>query len=350
MGTKTSPEQESEPTEAAKAPEPAGASTRPLRSAASFRGGWRIVARKELADHLLSYRFAILLVLIVLTGLAMVTSVASTIRTVAGSLGETESVFLYLYTEPPERVPFSFIDLMGFLTPLLGLAFGFTAINSERVNRTLPRLVSQPIHRDDVITGKFAAGLSLIALAIATLMVLLGGYGIVQLGITPSVGDLGRLLTFAVVIVLYVGVWLALSILLSVLTRSAVTAVLAGMGLWLALTLFAPLLSGVLADLLSPVDDSSTLEEVVQHEETELWLGRLSPQGIYDEAAQVLNPRSRGSGVILESQLNQALRSEPLDFEQSLLLIWPQVAALLALTLLLFAIAFVQFLQQEVRA
>jgi ABC-2 type transport system permease protein len=33
--------------------------------------------------------------------------------------------------------------------PLLGIAFGFDAINNERAERTLPRLLPQPIWRDD---------------------------------------------------------------------------------------------------------------------------------------------------------------------------------------------------------
>jgi ABC-2 type transport system permease protein len=343
METTTSVDSDSTP--AAATPE-----TEEPRRGTDFRGGWRIVASKELADHLLSIRFGILLVLIALTGLAVVNSVASAIRTAAESLSEASSVFLLLYTVSADRIPWSFVDLMGFLAPLLGLAFGFTAINSERANRTLPRLVSQPIHRDDVITGKFAAGLALIALAVATLMALLCGYGIVQLGITPSGGDIARLVTFALVIVLYVGVWLALAILLSVLTRSAVTAVLAGMGLWLVLTLFAPLISGIVADAVSPADETATFEEQLSNAQAELWVRRLSPQGVYDEASSVLlNPQARSVGILSTTQLDQAL-ADPLAFDQSLLLIWPQITALVALTVALFSAAFVQFLQQEIRA
>ena len=43
---------------------------------------------------------------------------------------------------------------------LFQIAFGFDDISGERSEGTLPRLVSQPIYRDDVINGKFAAGLA----------------------------------------------------------------------------------------------------------------------------------------------------------------------------------------------
>ena len=42
----------------------------------------------------------------------------------------------------------SFIALLG---PIVGLALGFDAVNSERSNGTLNRLVSQPIYRDAII-------------------------------------------------------------------------------------------------------------------------------------------------------------------------------------------------------
>ena len=47
---------------------------------------------------------------------------------------------------------------LAYVAPLLGLAFAFDAINGERAEGTLPRLLSQPIHRDDVVNGKFAPG------------------------------------------------------------------------------------------------------------------------------------------------------------------------------------------------
>ena len=51
---------------------------------------------------------------------------------------------------------------VGLAAPLLGIAFAFDAVNGERSNGTLPRLISQPIYRDDIINGKFAGALAVI--------------------------------------------------------------------------------------------------------------------------------------------------------------------------------------------
>ena len=75
----------------------------------------------------------------------------------------------------PEGVDFGPISFtvqafVAITAPLLGVAFGFDAVNGERHQGTLPRLLSQPIHRDDVINGKFAAGLIAISLALGALI------------------------------------------------------------------------------------------------------------------------------------------------------------------------------------
>ena len=63
------------------------------------------------------------------------------------------------------------------------------AINGERAQGTLPRLLSQPIHRDDVINGKFVAGLALIGLSVNAVMLVVAGIGLVRLGIKKNNGN-----------------------------------------------------------------------------------------------------------------------------------------------------------------
>lgn len=302
-----------------------------------------------MADLLTSVRLAILSILTIIAGLAAVDSAASEIRDVAGSASGTPSIFLLLFTVSPDRIP-SFLELVGFLGPLLGIAFGFDVINSERGDGTLPRLVSHPIHRDDVITGKFAAGLTLIALAVTTLIVVVSGYGMVQLGITPSGGDLARILTFAALAVVYVGVWLAFAILVSVITKRAATAVLTCIAVWLILTLFAGLIFGAIADTVSPAGGDATTSEIIENARTEQVVSRTSPEQLYDETASVLlNPQIRTIGIVRQQQLDQAV-PDALPWDQSLLLVWPQVVALVASTIVIFIAAFLVFMRQEVRA
>ncbi len=314
-----------------------------------LRGGWRIVARKEFGDHVRSIRFGILVILVTLAGLAAVHSASGPIHDAADSASQTPSIFLYLFTLSPERVP-AFHEFLGILGPLLGIAFGFDAINGERAQRTLPRLVAQPIHRDEIINGKFVAGLGAIALALACLVAMVAGYGALRLGVGPTLGDVARIIAFYVVAVVYIALWLALSLLLSVVCRRAATAALAAIAIWLVFTLFAGLIAGIIADSAHNVTADSSTEEVLANARTELNVRRLSPDQLYKDATGVLlNPSRQSTGIVVVQPEDQALPSS-LPLEQSLLLAWWQVVVLVAGTIVLFAAAYTTFMRQEVRA
>ena len=235
---------------------------------------------------------------------------------------------------------------MSIAAPLLGVAFAFDAVNGERHEGTLPRLLSQPIHRDDVINGKFAAGLAIISLVLVGVVLVIGGFGMLRLGIAPAASEIIRVLIWLLVTVLYVAFWLAFGLLLSVVIRRASTSALVAFGTWLfvAVPFFGPFLVGVVASVLSPDDPNA------RH-----LIGQFLPSTLYSDVANViLNPVIQTtSRSITDSQALQAqnfFADSSLSVMQSLVLIWPQVVTLFALTIGCFALAYVRFMRQEVRA
>lgn len=311
--------------------------------------GWRVVATKEFADHISSVRFVILTLLVGLASLVSVYAAAGGIREVAEQASGAPALFLGLFVASPERIP-AFFSLVGLLGPLLGIAFGFDAVNGERALGTLPRLVAQPIYRDDVINGKFVAGLGVVAMALGALTAIVSAVGLVRIGVVPSGAEVARLLAYLVVSVVYVGFWLALGTLFSVVVDRAATSALAAIAAWLVSTLFAGLLVGIVAGFLAPVPDQPTLDEAIRNARVEQNLGRLFPSTLYEEATIVLlRPEVRTLGIVLPQQADRAVPSQ-LSFDQSLLIVWPQVSILVALTVLCFAGAYVAFMRQEVRA
>lgn len=308
-----------------------------------------MVAHKELADNLLSVRFFVLLIVLGLAAVAAVSSAASAIRDAAPVASGMPSPFLLLFTSAPKQIP-SFVDLVGFLGPLVGIAFAFDAINNERSQRTLPRLVAQPLHRDDIINGKFVAGLAVVGVTLVAVTAIVGAVGIVRLGITPGPEDVARLIVYLVLAVVYIGVWMAFALLCSVTMRRAATSALVAIAVWLILTLFGTLLASLLAGVISPADASSAVADQIANIRTEHTLSLLSPLTLYTESTAVmLNPAVRAVGVILPQQTDQAVAGT-LPLDQSLLVVWPQIVALVAVCVVLFAIAYVVFLRQEVRA
>lgn len=311
-------------------------------------GGWRAVARKELADHLLSGRFVVLMGVLGIATAAAVFAASGGIREVAPSAQGITALFLKLFTVTTEPVPFPLIVFVGFLAPLLGIMFGFDAVNGERSQGTLPRLLSQPIHRDEVILGKFVAGLAVVAIMLTSLVLFVSGIGIFRLGVVPSAAEVTRLFVWLVLAVIYVGFWQALATLSSVLARRASTSALIPVGTWLVLTLFGSFIFGAIAGLIAPRDGSTQAE--VAYLQAEQTISQISPITLFQQGSTVLlDPEVRTVGLVTLEQVDRAIISE-LNLTQSLLVVWPQLVILVAMTAVMFALAYVGFLRQEVRA
>src|SRR5262249_29414229 len=158
--------------------------------------GMGIVFLKELSDHLTSVRMRVLEWLVVLTGIAAIYSAISQIREVTA---EDPFLFLRLFTRAGNQLPLSFVSLLSFLVslvsflsslvPLVAIGLGFDLVNSEHNQRTLSRILAQPIYRDALLFGKFLGGLATIAIGLVALWLLVIGLGLVLLGLPPSVEE-----------------------------------------------------------------------------------------------------------------------------------------------------------------
>jgi ABC-2 type transport system permease protein len=312
-----------------------------------------VIAAKEFADHVTSIRFLVLTVLLSLAASAAVFQAAGQLKDLAPRATGVPSLFLYIfYFQPDGSVLPTFVFFIAFLAPLLGIAFGFDGVNGERSEGTLPRLVAQPIHRDDVINGKFVAGLGAIAVIFVAVIAIVSAIGILQLGIMPALEDVIRLLTWIVVAVAFVGLWLALALLCSVVFKRAATSALVAISVWLAVTIFASLLVRFFTDLLAPLG-RGTVAEQIANANMEQALTRLSPGQLFTEATQtLLNPSIRTWDIAGQIQIGTDSRAVAslLSLDQSLLVAWPHFVALIAVTAAFFALAYVSFMRQEVRA
>jgi ABC-2 type transport system permease protein len=318
--------------------------------------GWFVVAQKEITDHVSSARFYVLLVMLGAAAIVPLYFASDAIRSVASQIQDTRDAFLVLFIYAPSDLPIPPVfGFVGIVAPLIGVAFAFDAINSERADGTLPRLLSQPIYRDDVVNGKFTAGLAVITIVLVAVVGVISGFGIVRLGIVPSLEEVVRLIAWVALSVVWVGLWLAFGLLLSVVIRRAATAALVGFGVWLLVAIFGQLIVGLIAGIVAPVATAATLNEALSLQVLSDTILRLLPLTLYQEASRVLlNPTvttvSTPSTIGQLQQWQQQAEGQLLSFDQSLLLVWPHVVALFAMMAVCFAAAYVWFMRQEVRA
>ena len=302
---------------------------------------------KEFADHLSSARMMVLMLFVIVFGAFPVATSLQTLRTV---VDPNSFIFLRIFTLESEQVGISFTAALNFIIPLMAIGLGFDAVNSEFNRRTLSRVLSQPIYRDALLLGKFLGGLATLAVALVALWLIVLGAGLLLLGVPPRGVEVARGLSFLLVAIAYGGVWLAVAMLFSVIFRSTATSALCALGVWLFFFILWPQLAGALLAGLAPSEIRS-LDEYVAVQSMGLGLMRLSPGTLFSEAVLgLLSPETRSLGPMLPSQMRGAIMGAPLPFDQSVLLIWPQVTGLVAGMIVVFAVAYVIFQREEVRA
>jgi ABC-2 type transport system permease protein len=321
------------------------AAEKSAREGSPWTGMWAVIL-KEMADHLSSARLFILQALILLAALGTVYVATQDIQQ---TISQDEFLYLRLLTTARSPLP-AFVALLGFFIPLVSIALTFDAINGEFSRRTMSRILAQPIYRDALLLGKFLASLFTLALVCASIWLLIFGMGILRLGVAPGAEEVGRALVFLLVSIFYGAIWLALALVFSVVFRQTATAALASIAVWLFFTVFWGMIAGFLAQVISPVQIGFP-QEILAQANTELMLSRLSPNTLFAEAmVALLQPQVRSLGILIPSQMEGAILGAPLPFGQSVGLVWPQITGLIAGSILLFALAYVLFQRQEIRA
>jgi ABC-2 type transport system permease protein len=313
------------------------------------------VFRKELADDFTSWRFIILFALVFLAG---VFTLYVDAQNIGGEVtGTTQFIFLKLYTTSDQTLPglLQFLNMVAvFFVPIVGIALGFDAINEERNNGTMSRLLSQPIYRDAVINGKFLAGVVTIAIMITSIVLIVAGAGLRMIGVPPSSEEVIRLLIFLVVTIFYGAFWLGLAILFSIFFRRVATSVLASIAVWIFLFFFMPMLAGLIASTVAvPLDQTATADEYFSNLGVQSAVLQLSPVRLYQEAISVIlvpGYRTLGQMIQLMGSGSVRLLPNPLSLGQSLLMVWPHLVSIVALTAVCFAISYVKFMREEIRA
>ena len=310
---------------------------------------FRVILNKEISDHVRSWRFIILIAIIALTCLgSMYTALTNIGNAVKPNDPEGAFFFLKLFTISDGNLP-SFFIFISFLGPLLGISLGFDAINSEQNNRTLSRVLSQPIYRDYLLNAKFLAALIVISVMFFALGFLVIGFGLITIGIPPTAEEFLRIVFFIMLSIIYVAFWLNLSILFSAIFRQPATSALSGIAVWLFFSIFYSMIVDLITKSMAP-NELATPNQIIHFETFKISLLRIMPNQLFSEATTtLLMPSVRSLGPLTMEQVYGAIPG-PLPLGQSMLLVWPQVTGLIAATVLCFAFSYISFMRREIRS
>jgi ABC-type transport system involved in multi-copper enzyme maturation permease subunit len=259
------------------------------------------VARKEIVGNLLSYKFTIvilLMVLLVATSLfvmyrdfaartadyqvirpdpgapiavvppnplsifakglenAMTRSYEIGVIGVDVRAGQSSGNVIYEFFPAPD-----FLYVVRVVLSLVALLFGFDQISREREQGTLKLLVGSPVSRARILAGKWLG--NFLSLAVPFLLITLLGAAVLQFDPAArfSADQFGRFGLIVALSVLYLAFFLSLGMLVSALTRRAATSVIILLFAWALLVFVLPNLGTLAARQFVQVPSVQALTE-----------------------------------------------------------------------------------------
>jgi len=315
--------------------------------------GIRVIVKKELADHFSSYRFTILFALIAMVSLITAYMVGLNIRQQLEGVAKPRFIFLMLFTAPGAL--FSLVQFVAFFGPLVGLILGFDTINRERSQGTLSKLLSQPIYRDVVINGKFLAGVVMITVMMMSIVLVITGLGLLVMGIVPGMEEIGRIIIYLIISIIYISFWLGVAILFSIIFRSTATSAMAALAVWIFFSFFVSIGANVIADALASDASPDNPTVVMQRAKVVKAFKLISPMELYTDAtATIIDPMRKSTRSFISvgplENLSMSRFSGPLPLGQSILIVIPYIISLVAISIICFAVSYTVFMRQEIRS
>ena len=134
----------------------------------------------------------------------------------------------------------TYVSMVG---AVLAVFLGFDAFSGERENGTLKLLLTKPLYRDQIVTGKLlgAAGVigSLLGITLVVNVVLFGAVS----GLIPDIGEISRLAVFMIIAFLYMMSFYIAALFVSIKTTNRAFGFMAMMIVWMFISFVIPQLA-----------------------------------------------------------------------------------------------------------
>jgi ABC-2 type transport system permease protein len=206
-----------------------------------------IVARKEFADALHSRLFVIVLALLVVLTAISVLVAALVYQGQVDAYEQSVRHLRELGKDPgpaPRLSPLTLlrgmVDYLEIIGAILGIVLGYLTIAREKNRRTLQLLLTRPVSRSELMTGKLIGNAAIIS-AVLGIVGLLALSGLDVVGRAALSGS--ELLKMALVLLLsvaYVLTFFCLGAFTTLATRRPSTALMACFVVWLVVVLIIP--------------------------------------------------------------------------------------------------------------
>ena len=198
-----------------------------------------VVAQKEFADNLWSPRFV---------------SLVSVFAIILFSFSYRDSIKGINIFET------GFVDvtqIIAVFLPLLGISLGFDSIIKEKKSASLNVLLTHPLYRDNIITGKILGAMITLVLVVFISVIVSVGTILLVSGTQVAFAELNRILVFTVLTYLYLSIFLLVGIFTSIISKNAINSLGNGICAWLVLCV---VFGGLIMMISSTVTDQSVFD------------------------------------------------------------------------------------------
>lgn len=289
-----------------------------------------VIAQKEFTDHLWSPRF------------------------IASVLVFSLIIFSFSYRavlNGRNIFQMGFLDIAQIIAvfmPFLGIAIGFDAVVKESKSSSLNILLTHPVFRDNIITGKILGSLATLALVIGISIIASVGTMLFISGVQINFLEIERILIFAILTFIYISTFVGVSILISIYSKSTTGSLIYSVVIWINSIIVFGAIVVVIASIITG-QSFLDLGNNGQLLELNANLQEFSPIHHYAEAVSGVPSLSWG-GASIDAGPDRSLgifdMRRPLD--QWVEEYWTNIVVLIAVPIILFTASFMAFLRRDI--
>jgi ABC-2 type transport system permease protein len=243
----------------------------------------------------------------------------------------------------------SMIENFSLVGGILAIAISFDTINNERQKGSLKTLLSYPIYRDSIVYGKYLGGLFAVTMVSTVTFLASMGLFLSVTNIALTFDTITRLAVFFGMTLVYMAIFLAIGLLLSITLPSPSISLLASVIAWLASIQLIPNVGYAIGQILYPVKMSIS----------SIGMPSFTQQTGFTTIRAIISAASPSTSY--ESIVNSILTSSSLEFTSgsvtvksiavtdALMTVLPNILYFVRLLIGIFAAAYVIFMRQEIR-
>lgn len=309
-----------------------------------------VIAQKEFADSVWSPRFYLIL------GIFMTALMVNGYQAGQNILSMTGEQ--YFTNISPLMMGFmNFSYQLSLLGPLIAIVLGFDAIAKERKSGSLNVLLTHPVYRDQVITGKLIGMMITLSFVVVIAVASSTGVMLSVSGISVSTEVIGRIIVFIILSFLFILSYLSLSVAASTFTKEPSDSLLYSMAIWLVLALLLGMIAYTAAGIITGEqkmfytrEDSYSLEK---REKIAQSIMSLSPSTHFNEL--LTGPREAGVVTVVSGEGQGKMPSEMRGLfdtgftlgywvEQN----WVNLVVLIVVPVILLFVSYMAFMRQDI--